>query len=130
MSVRISGEKQLNAELARRFGTNRMAVISDAALKRGAAVFVAELKRQFETFKDTGESIREITVSEPMWVGSARMIKVYWRGPKNRYRIIHLNEWGTVQNPHPRGKGAIARAMRNCQHAYREAIKQAIREGI
>ncbi|MED3687293.1 hypothetical protein P4534_00340 [Peribacillus butanolivorans] len=69
-------------------------------------------------------------ISEPMWVAGVRTVKVYWRGPKERYRIIHLNEFGTVQNPNPKGKGSIARAMRNAERAYREAIKQAIREGI
>ncbi|PKR82566.1 hypothetical protein [Heyndrickxia camelliae] len=130
MSVTIRGNKELMAELERRLGRAAMQRISDRALQRGAEVFVNELKRQFETFRDTGESIKEITVSEPMWIGKVRTIKVYWKGPKDRYRIIHLNEWGTVTNPNPRGKGAIARAMRNCERAYREAIRQAIREGL
>jgi hypothetical protein len=85
---------------------------------------------QFATFKDTGASIEEMTISDPLWVSGVRTIKIHWRGPKDRYRIIHLNEFGTVQNPSPRGKGAIARAMRNAESAYRNAIKKAIREGL
>jgi len=88
------------------------------------------LKTQFERFRDTGGSIEEITISEPMWVGSVRTVKVHWKGPRGRYRIIHLNEFGTIKNPNPRGKGAIARAMRSAERAYREAIKQAIERGI
>ncbi|MGW6384986.1 hypothetical protein [Peribacillus butanolivorans] len=130
MSVKIKGEKALVAELERRIGKMKAQQLSDKALKRGAQVFIKELKSQFESFKKTGASIEEMKISEPMWVAGVRTVKVYWRGPKERYRIIHLNEFGTVQNPNPKGKGSIARAMRNAERAYREAIKQAIREGI
>ncbi|WP_026572498.1 hypothetical protein [Bacillus sp. UNC438CL73TsuS30] len=130
MSVNIRGNNALLAELERRLGAMATQRISDKALKKGAEVFVEELKRQFESFKKTGASIEEITISEPTWSGRTRVVKVHWRGPKDRYRIIHLNEFGTVQNPNPRGKGAIARAMKNCEAAYRAAIARAIRGEI
>ncbi|MFD4928401.1 hypothetical protein ACFWMS_05625 [Peribacillus butanolivorans] len=130
MSVKIKGEKALVAELERRIGKMKAQQLSDKALKRGAQVFIKELKSQFASFKDTGASIEEMKISEPMWVAGVRTVKVYWRGPKERYRIIHLNEFGTVQNPNPKGKGSIARAMRNAERAYREAIKRSIREEI
>ncbi|CAK6472669.1 hypothetical protein BFRIG_01876 [Peribacillus frigoritolerans] len=130
MSVKIKGEKALIADLERRLGKMKAQQVSDKALKRGAQVFIKELKSQFESFKDTGASIEEMTISEPMWVSGVRTIKVYWKGPKSRYRIIHLNEFGTVKNPSPRGKGAIARAMRSAESSYRAAIKKAIKEGV
>lgn len=130
MSVNITGLDELLDDLEKKLGKENMQKVSDEALKRGAEVFVAELKGQFASFRDTGASIDEITIGEPEWVGKTRTIKIHWRGPKGRYRIIHLNEWGTVKNPNPRGKGAIARAMRNAENAYREAVIQAVREGI
>ncbi|USK43725.1 HK97-gp10 family putative phage morphogenesis protein [Cytobacillus oceanisediminis] len=130
MSVNITGINALINELERRLGQNRMQEINDRALKEGAKVFVRELKLQFEHFKDTGASIDEITISEPMWVRGKRTIKVHWRGPKGRYRIIHLNEWGTVENPNPRGKGVIARALRNAEEEYRRVVRQALERGI
>lgn len=130
MSVNIRGERELLAELERRIGKQAAQRISDKGLKRAANEFVKELKRQFATFKDKGYSIEEITIMEPTYVAGVRVVKIRWRGPKNRYAIIHLNEWGTVKNPNPRGKGAIARAMRNSEHAYRNAIKRALMEGL
>ncbi|CAM3429115.1 HK97 gp10 family phage protein [Aeromicrobium ponti] len=130
MSVNVRGQRELIADLERRLGKERTQQISDRALKKGAQVFVRELKSQFEAFKDTGASIEEITVSNPMSVAGVRTIKIHWRGPKGRFRIIHLNEWGTVKNPNPRGKGVIARTMRNAENAYRQAVIQAIREGV
>ncbi len=130
MSVNITGNSQLLRQLEQHLGEQRIQQISDRALLAGADVFVRELKQQFETFKDTGESIEEITISEPMTVSGVRTVNIHWKGPKGRYRIIHLNEWGTVNNPNPRGKGAIAKAMRSAADAYRNAIKEEIRRGV
>ena len=130
MSVNITGNSQLLKEIERRLGQQRAQQISDNALLAGAEVFVEELKRQFTTFKDEGYSLEEITISEPTGKVGQRTVKIHWKGPHDRYRIIHLNEWGTINNPNPRGKGAIARAMRNAENAYREAIKQELRRGI
>ncbi|PAD70884.1 hypothetical protein CHH83_01410 [Bacillus sp. 7586-K] len=130
MSVKISGLENLMRQLEKRYGQQNMQRVSDKALLDGAKVFVKELKSQFESFKDTGASIEEITISEPMWIGNVRTVKVHWQGPEGRFRIIHLNEWGTIKNPNPQGKGAIARALKNAEKAYRNAIKKAIEEGI
>lgn len=136
MSVKITGEKQLLAELEKRFGKAKMQQISDKALKAGAEVFIAELKTQLSTFSRAGKGMSEgythdeVTATEPETVGGVRTIKIHWMDGHGRYRIIHLNEFGTVKNPNPSGKGAIARAMRNAESAYREAIKKAVQEGI
>lgn len=130
MSVRVTGQKKLIAELNKRLGSQKMQRVSDSALKAGAEVFVKELKSQFQSFKDTGYSIEDTTISEPVWSGNKRIVKVHWNGPHGRYRIIHLNEWGTINNPSPAGKGAVARSLRNAESSYRKAIKQAIKEGI
>lgn len=130
MSVEVTGLNKLLKEIEDRYGKENVQRVSDQALVKGADVFVQELKRQFESFKDTGASIREITVSKPVTISRARTVRVHWKGPDNRYRIIHLNEFGTVKNPTPRGKGAIARAMRNAENAYRAAIVAAVRSGL
>ncbi|CDQ17945.1 hypothetical protein [Halobacillus karajensis] len=128
--VDIKGLPKLLAELENKFGKEALQRVSDKGLEDGAEVFVKELKAEFERFKDTGASIEEITVSKPMWIAGVRTVKVHWKGPHDRYRIIHLNEFGTVKNPNPAGKGAIARAMRNAESAYRNAILEAVKRGL
>lgn len=130
MSVEFNGLDQVFNQLEQRLGPQSVTRITDKALVNAAKIFVAELKRQFETFKDTGASIEEITISKPMTISGVRTIRVHWHGPRGRYRIIHLNEWGTIQNPNPRGKGAIARAFRNSERAYRNEIRKAIASGL
>ncbi|WP_426803774.1 hypothetical protein [Staphylococcus capitis] len=36
-----------------------------------------------KTFKDTGESVEETTLSKPMTISGVRTVKIHWRGPKN-----------------------------------------------
>ncbi|GAA0491293.1 hypothetical protein GCM10008986_16740 [Salinibacillus aidingensis] len=130
MSVEVNGLDRLLKDLENRFGQEQMQRISDKALNDAADVYVRELKSQFKPWADTGASIEEITLSKPYWENGARTIKVYWKGPNDRYRIIHLNEFGTVKNPNPDGKGAIARSLRNSEKAYHNAIRRAVERGM
>ncbi|GAA5416198.1 hypothetical protein Pryu01_01230 [Paraliobacillus ryukyuensis] len=130
MSVKIKGLKKLQNELEKKLGQQAMQRISDKALLDAANEFVKVLKQEFESFKDTGASINEITITGPVWENDIRTMKIHWRGPEGRYRIIHLNEWGTINNPNPAGKGAIARALKNSEKAYRNAVKKALKGAL
>ena len=130
MSVSIKGEKELAAALEEKLGKLHVQRISDRALLKGAQVFKRELEQQFERFKAQGYSKDEITIAPPVTLNGVRVVRIHWKGPHGRFRIIHLNEWGTVKNPNPKGKGAVARAMRNAERAYRETIKKALKDGL
>lgn len=130
MSVRVDGVEKLNAELERRLGGSKMNRILDMALISGAGVIKSELETNFDAFKDTGASKAEITISKPMTLDGKRTVVIYWSGPKNRYTIIHLNEFGTIKNPSPRGKGAVERALRSGQAEYIRVIKKEIGRAI
>lgn len=127
MGIKIRGLKALERRLEDQLGEARTARISDAALKSAGKEFVKVLKRDFQSFKDTGASIEEMTLTEPYLRNGVRVITVKWKGPKNRYRIIHLNEFGTVKNPNPAGKGVIAAALKSSEKTYRKAIADAYR---
>lgn len=137
MSVEIKGQKELIDKLEKKFGKQNMQRISDSALKAGSEVFVKELESEIRTFSRVGASpyakgytYEEITTSEPMWDNGERVIKVYWSGPHNRQNIVHLNEWGTVRNPSPPGKGRIAAALKKSEKAYHDSIKRALEAGL
>lgn len=130
MSVEIRGITELQRELERRLSGERMRIILDEALESGAKAFKYYLDRELATFSGvpgtTGATLKEVTLSKPYDLFGVRTVTVYWKGPSERYRIIHLNEFGTIKNPKPKGKGAIARAVLNAEKAYREAVKKAI----
>lgn len=131
MSIKITGMDELIGVLDDKFGPEAIARLSDEALLRGADVFIKVLNASIAASGHKGYSrgrtVRATTISKE---GNRRVLKIHWNDGSGTYRIIHLNEWGTVINPNPPRKGAIARAMRNGEGAYRQAIKQALLEAI
>lgn len=131
MSVDVKGMDALLADIENRLGSQRMEQISDEALIAASLIFKKELESQLKTFSGvsgtSGATVDELELTEPYMVAGVRTITARWRGPRNRYRIIHLNEFGTVNNPNPKGKGAIARALRNAESAYKNAIENVLR---
>lgn len=129
MAIKLKGMKELERELENKYGKAKMKRIVDEALVAGGHVIVQKIKSNFESFKDTGASKAEVKLSKPFTLNGVRTIKIHWKGPKDRYRIIHLNEFGTVKNPNPRGKGAVERALRSGQETYFKIVKQRLKRG-
>ena len=128
--IDIKGLNSTLIDLEKIIGKRRLRSIVDKALIDGAKVIESYLKRNFQDFKDTGQSIAEITVSKPETLNGKRTIRIHWKGPENRWRIIHMNEYGTVKNPNPRGKGAIERALRAGREQYFRTIEQEISRAL
>lgn len=126
MAVKITGLQSLQDELAERYGKAKMQEITDRALLEGAEVIKKELEQNFESFRDTGASIDEITISRAIAGRNGRRREIHWVGPKDRYRLIHINEWGTIKNPNPAGKGKVAASLEGGKKAYRLAVKKVL----
>ena len=129
MAVKVYGVNRLIGELEAKFNGKRIERLTSAALEKGALVVGMEILRQLRTFKDKGYTIDEMTISDPYSDGNPT-VRIYWSGPHNRYRIIHLNEWGTIRNPNPRGKGKIAKALKLSRKAYGQAVRDELRRSI
>ena len=129
MAVKVYGVNRLIGELEAKFNGKRIERLTSAALEKGALVVGMEILRQLRTFKDKGYTIDDMTISDPFSDGNPT-VRIYWSGPHNRYRIIHLNEWGTIRNPNPRGKGKIAKALKLSQKAYGKAVRDELRRSI
>jgi len=130
LNAEVYGVEETIAAIERRIGPAAMSKIIDRALREGARTIKSEIVSQFQSFRDTGASINEIVISKPMTLNGARTVVIHWRGPKNRYSIIHLNEHGTIKNPNPRGKGAIERALRAGRQKYFDTIAAQVRRAV
>lgn len=130
MSVKITGMGAITAEIERRLGKEVMDRIGDEAILEGAKVIKKELEKNFESFKDTGASQNEITISDSMPKSTGPSRTIHWRGPERRYALIHLNEWGTIKNPNPRGKGKVALSLQNAKKEYRKVLKNKLEEHL
>lgn len=127
MSVEIKGIKELENQLEKRFGTSAMRAKSDRALTEASDYMLGEMKTHFKAFKDTGASIEEMTRTRPFTDAKDRQrtVVIEWVGPKERYRLIHLNEHGYERNGKkivPRGFGVIEKTLQASQGRYRRIV--------
>lgn len=134
MTISVKGDKEIIAYLEKKFGKSATKRITDSALTKGGQKVAQIIKRDMGSFKDTGESVSETSLSKPMTINGVRTVKVHWRGPKQRYRIIHLNEYGHYDRSgkwvNTSGKGVIERAMREGRETYFRTVKEEIRRRV
>ena len=134
MTVTVKGDKEIIAYLEKKYGKSATKRITDFALTKGGQKVVQIIKNNMKSFKDTGESVEETTVSKPMTINGVRTVKIHWRGPKQRYRIIHLNEYGHFDRSgkwvNTAGKGVIENAMREGRETYFRTVKEEMRRRV
>ncbi|HHW5831600.1 TPA: hypothetical protein ACU21G_002750 [Staphylococcus aureus] len=134
MTMTLKGDKEIIAYLETKYGKSAMKRITDFALTKGGQKVVQIIKNNMKSFKDTGESVEETTVSKPMTINGVRTVKIHWRGPKQRYRIIHLNEYGHFDRSgkwvNTAGKGVIENAMREGRETYFRTVKEEMRKRV
>lgn len=134
MTITMKGDKEIIAYLEKNYGKSATKRITDFALTKGGQKVVQIIKNNMKSFKDTGESVEETTVSKPMTINGVRTVKIHWRGPKKRYRIIHLNEYGHFDRSgkwvNTAGKGVIENAMREGRETYFRTVKEEMRKRV
>lgn len=134
MTMTLKGDKEIIAYLETKYGKSAMKRITDFALTKAGNKVVSIIKGNMKSFEDTGESVEETTVSKPMTINGVRTVKIHWRGPKQRYRIIHLNEYGHFDRSgkwvNTAGKGVIENAMREGRETYFRTVKEEMRKRV
>ena len=134
MTMKLKGDKEIIAYLETKYGKSAMKRITDFALTKAGNKVVSIIKGNMKSFEDTGESVEETTLSKPMTIKGVRTVKIHWRGPKQRYRIIHLNEYGHFDRSgkwvNTAGKGVIENAMREGRETYFRTVKEEMRKRV
>lgn len=129
MRATLKGEKELQRELERRFGKRKMQKIVDYALTKGGGVVASIIAKDMRSFADTGKSVKSTSVSKPQTIGGVRQVKIHWNDGSTgeRYRIIHLNEYGHYDKAgkwvNTAGKGVIENALRQGRETYFSTVK-------
>ncbi|AUJ73403.1 hypothetical protein SE1UMMC_03170 [Staphylococcus epidermidis] len=134
MTITMKGDKEIIAYLEKNYGKSATKRITDFALTKAGNKVVSIIKGNMKSFEDTGESVEETTLSKPMTIKGVRTVKIHWRGPKQRYRIIHLNEYGHFDRSgkwvNTAGKGVIENAMREGRETYFRTVKEEMRKRV
>ena len=135
MSVEVKGVDTLIKQHEDKYGGTKLKQIEDDVLSKGTDFLLKELKENFESFKDTGASIKEMTKTKPYSKNSnlLRAMSIKWEGPLSRQSIIHLNEHGYTRNGKkyiPRGFGVIAKTIRDTEEEYRNIIVKELKRKL
>lgn len=130
MSVKINGMDKLMAELESKLGKSAVKTLAGQAVENGGKYMLKAMKANFGSFKDTGASIEEMQLTSVETSTGKQKVTIHWKGPKKRYAIIHLNEWGTIKNPSPRGKGVVARTLQSEKATYRKTLSSTLKRGV
>lgn len=121
MSVNVKGIKELEKQINNELTSRKASTAINKAVNKGGDTVVEELKREFDKFSNTGASRDEIVRSDARNSNNVRGLKVGWEGPKDRWRLIHLNEFGyskAGKQFRPKGMGTIVRTTENSKGKY------------
>lgn len=129
----FKGIKELEKKLEETLGQKKTKSITIKALNIAARKVESKLRTDMLVFKDTGYSIEEIVRTNAGYSNFVAMAKIGWNGPHQRYRLIHLNEWG--YNWHgrqikPKGFGVIEKSLKNAERDYFAIVEEELRKWL
>ncbi|MEK0198676.1 hypothetical protein WMB05_11735, partial [Tetragenococcus halophilus] len=93
-NVSIKGVNATLKELEKRLGEKQMQKISRQAINKAGEEVKKDLKQDMKSFRDTGASVDEVVQQNATKKSTGVSGRIGWNGPQNRYKLIHLNEWG------------------------------------
>ena len=132
-NVQFQGVTETIQALEKKLGTKKIRKVTRDAIDEGASDVEEQLKWALLTFKDTGATVDEVVRSLASYKNYNAEAEIGWNGPKQRYRLIHLNEWGYTRNGRqikPRGFGVITKSLKFSEKIYLNAVARELRNNI
>lgn len=133
MSVEIKGMDEVLNKLSEKLSDRALSRAENAALKPAGELVEKEVKGAVSAFADTGAETDEVVVGKAHKVAGENIIRVGWNGPKNRYAIVHLNEFGyTRGGKHftPRGFGVLQKTYDAVKPQYKLIVMDGLRSKL
>lgn len=132
-NVEFQGVTETIQSLEKKLGTKKIRKVTRDAIDEGASDVEEQLKWALLTFKDTGATVDEVVRSLASYKNYNAEAEIGWNGPKQRYRLIHLNEWGYTRNGRqikPRGFGVITKSLKSSEKIYLNAVARELRNKL
>lgn len=134
MSLKVNGMNDVLRELDKLYGTSAQINTRKKAVKKGGDFMVKKLKSEMSSFSDTGLSVHETNLYGPNNDVGFTNAKINWQGATERYRIIHLNEYGHYDRAgkwvNTRGKGVIENTIKNNEGKYFNILKDEVKRRV
>ena len=124
-SVEVKGVNETLKAMEKRLGDKKVRSIARKAINTGAEKVEKRLQSDMLVFKDTGYTIDEVVRKNATYRNYKAEAEIGWNGPHQRYRIIHLNEWG-----YTRGFGVITKSLKNSEPVYFETVASEVKRNL
>lgn len=133
-SFNVEGIERTIEDLESLFSPSNLQKIKDRALKEGAEFMRNKINEAQLKTKDTGAMASEVTFSEPRNIDGKRTVTIHWRGPENRYAVVHLVENGFHDRSgtfiKPRAYGQIEGVIASNIKRYTDIVQNSIARQI
>lgn len=132
-SVEIKGVSETLRSLEKKFGDKKVRAITRKAINEGTSEVEEQMKWAILSFKDTGATIDEVVRTMATYKNYNAEAEIGWNGPRQRYRLIHLNEWGYTKNGRqikPRGFGVITKSLKSSEKLYLNAVARELKKNL
>lgn len=132
-NVEFQGVTETIQALEKKLGTNKTKTVTRKAINAGAEKVEKNLQSDMLVFKDTGYTIDEVVRKNATYRNYKAEAEIGWNGPHERYRIIHLNEWGYSRDGKqitPRGFGVITKSLKKSEPVYFETVASEVKRNL
>lgn len=132
-NVQFQGVTETIQALEEKLGTNKTKTVTRKAINVGAEKVEKNLQTDMIVFKDKGYTIDEVVRKNATYKNYRAEAEIGWNGPHERYRIIHLNEWGYTRDGKqitPRGFGVITKSLKKSEPIYLDAVATEVKKSL
>lgn len=132
-SVEFQGIQETIQALERTLGEKKMRTVTRKAVNTGAEKVEKNLQTDLLVFKDKGYTIDEVVRKDANYKSQKVEAEIGWNGPHQRYRLIHLNEWGYTRKGKqikPRGFGVITKSLKKSEPVYLNEVAQEVKKSL
>ncbi len=129
----IIGVKETIQALEKKLGEKKMKTLTKRAINVAAEKVEKKLQNDMIVFKDKGYTIDEVVRKNATYRNSNAEAEIGWNGPHQRYRLIHLNEWGYTRKGRqikPRGFGVITKSLKNSEPLYFDTALEEVKKNL
>lgn len=128
--AKLTGLDDVLEKLEEKLGERKVKQIVNDSLRAAGQEIEPEFRSVISSYRDTGRTVNEITVSRVVRVDGIPKIKIGFRGgvKQARWRLVHLQEFGYDGNGSPRGLGKIRNFSSKLEGTYPDIIARELRE--
>lgn len=137
ISFKFTGINEIEKALEAKFGQKKANALMKKAIGSSSNIVSDNLKNDIKAVNDkgysTGATAEEVTVGKTKIQNYRAVAKIGWNGPEDRYRLIHLEEFGYTRNGkqyRPPQFGMIQNSISKSSKEYEKSVKQELMKDL